>query len=69
MKASLCATENESLRLEIEDFFDQAASRRNIPYVCAACGKKMKYLNATFLLYGTESSWEIRLPVCGCKAA
>ena len=68
MKVSSCAEENESQRLDIQAFFDAVASRPDARYTCTLCGREMKYLDATFLLYGTDSSWQIRLPICDCKS-
>ena len=61
------ATDKELFRREIHDFLDQIASRPDSPRMCPICGREMKYLDATFVLYGTESSWKIRVPVCDRK--
>ena len=65
--ASPSATNNDLFRLEIQEFLDQAASRPDSPQVCQKCGREMKYRDATFILYGTRSSWKIRVPVCDCE--
>ena len=61
------ATDKELFRREIHDFLDQIASCPDSPRMCPICGREMKYRDATFVLYGTESSWKIRVPVCDCE--
>jgi hypothetical protein len=52
---------------EIQDFFDKASKVADVPQFCTVCGREMKYFDATFFLYGTESSWKLRVPVCDCQ--
>jgi len=54
--------------LEIENFFEKVSALAKVPQVCSICGREMKYFDATFFLYGTESSWELRVPVCDCQS-
>jgi hypothetical protein len=63
---SSSAMDNDLL-LEIRNFLDQAASLSASPRICTHCGKEMGYRDATFIVYGSASSWKIRLPVCDCE--
>ena len=59
--------DQERLRLEIQNFFDKASTFANDPQFCRSCGRRVKFLDATFILYGTSSTWKLRVPVCDCK--
>ena len=64
---SSIATDNDLFRLEIREFLDQAAALPDLPRVCTNCGREMEYRDAVFILYGSGSTWKIRVPVCDCE--
>lgn len=35
--------------------------------VCVRCGAAMQYVDATFWLDESDSSWSVRLPYCTCE--
>ncbi len=53
------------LRQALSDFLARASLQPR-DLICPQCGQKMEYVTTTFSLYGSETSWQIRLPVCAC---
>jgi len=49
----------------LEDFFTVESLSDEPPY-CSRCGAAMQYRDATFWLYGTDSAWNLRVPMCAC---
>jgi len=55
------------LKQSIQEFLAGASSRSLQSEACPRCGQRMQHLNATFSFYGSESQWNIPLPVCPCS--
>jgi hypothetical protein len=67
MKAPDTLERNDALQREIQDFFDEVSLQTSERQVCPNCGKEMEYLETTFLWYGTDSTWDVHLPICPCQ--
>ena len=58
-----------TLKREIRDFLLAASSTPTHCDICPRCGREMKYVEATFWLYGEKNHpARIRVPVCCCSA-
>jgi hypothetical protein len=57
----------KALVQQIEQFFGGVAGNLREKQLCNRCGKEMGWMDTTFSLYGTDSVWRVRVPVCGCK--
>jgi len=65
------ATESQhhsELKQQIKNFLESAAAKSNQRQLCARCGALMTYIDMSFSLMGTNSTWKIKLPLCGCTA-
>jgi hypothetical protein len=67
MKCTPTVEDQHSLRIAIDEFFNKAALCSTTPQLCKNCGQEMNYLQSTFFLYGTDSSWTVRIPACECS--
>ena len=54
------------LKEALKDFLKAAADTQPHEQLCPLCGQQMAYVDTNFLIYGEDSSWSIRLPVCSC---
>ncbi len=63
MKGTIDQTD---LRPAIKDFLDKLSVQPQSRRMCARCGAVMQYVECTFWLSGTDSAWNLKLPVCAC---
>jgi hypothetical protein len=57
------------LKQAIEKLLTETAAHPPQSRICPRCGRAMRHLNATFSLYGSDTQWNIQLPVCPCSTS
>jgi hypothetical protein len=67
MMSSRTVESEASLEVAIKLFLDDVASRPAERQTCSCCGNEMEYLETTLMLFGTDSSWNVRVPICRCE--
>jgi hypothetical protein len=67
MKSDYMAEREASLEIAIKLFLNDVASRPAERQTCSRCGKEMEHLETTFVLFGTDSCWNVLLPICHCE--
>jgi hypothetical protein len=60
-------SEKEKLVESIRAFLTEMSLRAAHPRCCLQCGAVMQHLDVTIWLYGTDSGWNLRLPICPCR--
>jgi len=66
--ASPAIDRRKKLLQSLTDLLGTASSLGATPVFCPRCGKAMEALNVTFWIYGSDSDWNVSLPVCRCAA-
>jgi hypothetical protein len=54
------------VRQAIRELMDELSSYPSEPLFCKCCGERMRYIETTFSLYGTEREWKVAVPACAC---
>ena len=54
------------LKQDIKNFLKATANSKASQRVCPRCGEWMGYVDTDFSIYGEDSHFRIRLPVCSC---
>jgi len=54
------------LKQQIKKLLESVAAQSNERRLCPQCGTEIKYIDTTFSLLGTSSTWNIKVPVCDC---
>ena len=57
----------EALEQQIRTFFGGVAANPREKQLCDRCAKEMEWMDTTFSLYGTDSAWRVRVPLCDCQ--
>jgi hypothetical protein len=62
-------TKREAFLQSLKDFFEtQSADDHQAERLCPRCGAAVRFVHTTFWLYETDSSWDLRVPVCACAS-
>jgi hypothetical protein len=62
-------TKREEFLQSLKDFFEaRSAEDHQAERLCPRCGAAMRLVHTTFWLYETDSSWDLRVPVCACAS-
>ena len=62
-------SEQQKLTESLTEFFATQCWRADEQRRCTRCGALMQHLDATFWLYGTDSGWNVCLPLCQCEGS
>lgn len=66
---SSCMPGRTELKTSIQEFLAEVSSSVPPDSKCPRCGAQLQYVETTFRLYGVESQWRVRVPVCQCMLA
>jgi hypothetical protein len=66
MESCQVADQKEVVRRAIHELMGELTSHPFAPRYCKNCLEKMRYIKATFFLYGTERAWNVVVPTCAC---
>jgi len=58
--------DHSDLKQEIKNFLKATANSQAGRRVCPLCGEWMDYVDTDFSIYGEDSHFRVRLPVCSC---
>src|SRR4030088_519575 len=59
-------TQQTNLLESLKEFLTAQSLQTQQERLCSECGAVMQYIGAAFWFYGTDSQWNIRMPVCNC---
>jgi hypothetical protein len=55
------------IKQSVKDLLHEISTEPLPDEICLRCGQQMKYIDTTLWFYGEDHSFQIRLPVCGCR--
>jgi hypothetical protein len=66
MESRQAGYHKEVIRRAIHELMDDLSSYPSEAHFCKSCGERMRYIETTFSLYGTERAWNVAVPACAC---